>query len=115
MALHHASAGEVVDLSPLGNNLHEAQTAALVKTDSFEAIRLVLKTGHEIPAHAVSGKFTLHCLEGRVAIDLPERSLELAAGQWTYFEGGVPHGLRAIQDASLLLTIMLSSAGAGGT
>ena len=114
MALHHASSGEVVDLSPFGPDLHEAQTTALVKTDSFEAIRLVLKAGGEIPMHAVSGKFTLHCLEGQVAIDLSERSLELAAEQWVYFDGGVPHAVRAIEDASLLLTIMLPAAGAGG-
>ncbi len=114
MALHHANSGEVVDLSPFGPDLHEAQTTALVKTDSFEAIRLVLKAGGKIPVHAVSGRFTLHCLEGRVAIDLPGRSLELAAAQWVYLDGSVPHALRAIDDASLLLTIMLPAEGSGG-
>lgn len=114
MALHHASSGEVVDLSPLGSELPRTQTTALVKTDSFEAIRLVLKAGGEMPAHQVSGKFTLHCLEGRVAIDLPDRAFELAAQQWVYLDGGIPHGLRAIEDSSLLLTIMLPAAGAGG-
>lgn len=59
------------------------------------------------------GKFTLHRLEGRVAIDLPENSLELTAQQLVYFNGGVPHALRALEDASLLLTIMLPAAGAG--
>lgn len=113
MALHHASSGEVVDLSPLGSKLSQARTTALVKADSFEAIRVVLKAGDEMPAHAVSGKFTLHCLEGRVAIDLPEKSLELAAPQWVYFDGGVPHALRSLEDASLLLTIMLPAEGAG--
>lgn len=113
MALHHAGSGEVVDLSPLGPDLPQAQTTALVKTDSFEAIRVVLKAGDEMPAHAVSGKFTLHCLEGRVTIDLPEQSLELAAQEWVYFDGGVPHALRALEDASLLLTIMLPAAGVG--
>ena len=111
MALHHASSGEVVDLGPLGPDLRQAQTAALVKTDSFEAIRLVLKAGDELPAHQVSGKFTLHCIEGRVRLELPDDSLELAAQQWVYFDGGVSHSLRAMEDASLLLTIMLPAAG----
>lgn len=114
MALHHASSGEVIDLSSLGSELPQAHTHALVKTDSFEAIRLILKAGGEMPAHQVSGKFTLHCLEGRVAIDLPDRTVQLAAQQWVYFDGGVPHGLRAIEDASLLLTIMLPALGASG-
>ena len=112
MALHHAASGEVVNLEPLGPGLREARTRALVKTDQFEAIRLVLKSGDELPPHAVSGQFTLHCLEGRVSVELTETSLDLAANQWVYFDGGVPHGLRAVEDSSLLLTILLPAAGA---
>ena len=112
MALHHATSGEVVTLEPLGPGLREAGTRALVKTDQFEAIRLILKSGDELPAHAVSGQFTLHCLEGRVGVELAGTSLDLAANQWVYFDGGIPHGLRAIEDSSLLLTILLPAVGA---
>ena len=113
MALHHASSGEVVHLGPLGQTLQQARTKALVKTDSFEAIRLVLKAGEELPAHEVSGKFTLHCIEGKVDLDFNGGSFELAAQQWVYFDGGVTHALRAIEDSSLLLTIMLPTTGVG--
>lgn len=112
MALHHATSGEVVTLEPLGQAPREPRTKALVKTDSFEAIRLILKAGDELPAHAVSGQFTLHCLEGAVRINLAETSLNLAANQWVYFDGGIPHGLRAIEDSSLLLMILLPAMGA---
>ena len=111
MALHHASSGEVVTLGPLGTGLAEASTRALVKTDSFEAIWVILQAGEDLPAHSVSGRFTLHCLEGRVAIELADESTELAAGQWVYFDGGIPHALRASEDSSLLLTILLPAAG----
>lgn len=113
MALHHASSGEIIDLSPLGPELKRSRTAALVKTDSFEAIRLVLRARDELPAHKISGKFTLSCIEGRIVLDLPENSLELSAQQWVYIDSGVPHALRAIEDSSLLLTIMLPSNGTG--
>ena len=111
MALHHASSGEIVDLGPLGPALRQARTTALVKTDSFEAIRLVLGSGDELQPHMVSGQFTLHCLEGRVTVELAESSLELAANQWVYFDGGITHGLRATENSSLLLTIMLPASG----
>lgn len=108
MALPHANSGEPVDLTPLGPSFPEARTSALVKTDSFEAIRLVVPAGDSIPPHKVSGKFTLHCLEGRVRLGLSEGTVELAAHEWVYFEGGVLHSLEGIEDSSLLLTIMLT-------
>ena len=111
MALHHATSGEVVTLEPLGPELPQARTRALVKTEGFEAIRLVLAAGDELPPHVVSGQFTLHCLEGRVTIDLAESSLELSANEWVYFDGGITHGLRATENSSLLLTILLPSSG----
>lgn len=114
MALHHASSGEVVDLRPLGSNLREAQTRALVKTDSFEAIRLVIPAGGEMPEHKVSGKFTLHCLEGRISLGLSDGTVELAANEWVYFDGGVMHSVKGIEDSSLLLTIMLPASGSSG-
>ncbi|HWJ70653.1 MAG TPA: cupin domain-containing protein [Sphingobium sp.] len=84
------------------------QTTAIVKAKAFEAIRLVIPAGREIPAHEVAGDIMLHCLEGRVALDLPDAGLELAAGDWVYLEGGARHRVKAVEDASLLLTILFS-------
>ncbi|HVZ04023.1 cupin domain-containing protein [Hyphomicrobium sp.] len=106
MAINHAKSGEVVDLGPLGENLQNAKTTALVKSDAFEAVRLVVPAGKDIPSHSVSGPITLHCLEGRVVIGLQTTTLELSAGQWIYLNGGESHSLRGVEDASLLLTII---------
>ncbi|MBX3560916.1 MAG: cupin domain-containing protein [Sphingomonas sp.] len=105
MALHHAVAGEVVDLRPLGASLADATTAALAKTEQFEAVRLVLPRGKTIPRHAVSGQITLFCLEGRVILHAG-REIELGAGQWVYLERGAPHAVEAVEESALLLTIM---------
>lgn len=108
MAQHHARSGEVIDLRPLGKDLPNSRTTAIVKTNSFEAIRLIIPAGKEIPAHEVAGDIMLHCLEGRVALDLPDSGLELAGGDWVYLEGGARHRVKAIEDASLLLTILFT-------
>jgi len=108
MALHHAIPGEIVDLSPLGQELGNAKSAALIKSDQFEAIRLIVHEGAEIPPHDVPGSISLHCLEGRVELGLAESSLELAAGGWIYLEGGAAHSIRGIENSSLLLTIHFS-------
>jgi quercetin dioxygenase-like cupin family protein len=106
MALHHVSPGEIADLGPLGANLSSTKTCAVAKTAAFEAIRLVLKAGSELPAHDVPGEIMLHCIEGRVALSFDNRTVELSAGQWIYLDGGKRHAVSSIEDSSLLLTIL---------
>jgi quercetin dioxygenase-like cupin family protein len=110
MALHHAKAGEIVDLKPIGPGLKGATTAAIVKTEHFEAIRLIVHAGDEIRQHKVSGEITLHCLEGHVELGLDPTPIALKANEWVYLEGGAPHSVKAIEDSSLLLTIFLAPA-----
>ncbi|MGH6888357.1 MAG: cupin domain-containing protein [Rhizomicrobium sp.] len=110
MALHHAKPGEIVDLGPMGPGLREARTAAIIKADHFETIRLIVHAGAEIPQHKVSGEITLHCLEGHVELGVDPTPIALRANEWVYLEGGAPHSVKAIQDSSLLLTIFLNHA-----
>ncbi|MGE0669021.1 MAG: cupin domain-containing protein [Sphingomonadales bacterium] len=107
MALHHAKPGEVVDLRPIGRDLNTAQSTAIVKTSQFEAIRLIIPAGAEIPPHQVGGSITLHCLQGEVELGLAAAPVALKANQWIYLDGGMPHSVKAVEDASLLLTILL--------
>jgi quercetin dioxygenase-like cupin family protein len=113
MAMHHASPGEVFDLAPLGSNLKDARTTAIVKSEAFEVVRLVVHAGVEIKTHRVDGPITLHCLEGRARLGLPEATLELSGGQWVYLEGGVPHSIQGIEDTLMLLTIIFPSGDSG--
>jgi quercetin dioxygenase-like cupin family protein len=107
MAVHHAASGEIVDLQPLGHTLKDAKTTAIVKTRTFEAVRLIVHAGMNIAPHQVAGAITLHCLEGRIRLELIDSALELSADQWIYLEGGARHAVTGIEDSSLLLTILL--------
>ncbi len=109
MGLHHAKPGEVVDLGPLGDKLNNVKTAAIVKSDNFEAVRLVVLAGTEIPPHKVPGAIMLHCLEGRVSLGLANSTVMLSAGEWVYLTGGETHSVKGIQDSSLLLTILFAT------
>ena len=108
MALKHAQPGEAVDLRPLGERLAETRTSAIVRTSSFEAVRLAIAAGTKIPTHKVAGRIMLHCIEGRVELGLPAGEVELSAGEWLYLEGNEPHSVYGIVDASLLLTILFA-------
>jgi quercetin dioxygenase-like cupin family protein len=106
VALHHAKPGEVVDLGPLGSKMKDAKTTAIIKSDRFEAIRLIVRADTEIPSHKVPGNITLHCLEGRVMLRLAQSTIDLNAGEWIYLDGGEAHSVKGIEDSSLLLTIL---------
>jgi quercetin dioxygenase-like cupin family protein len=106
MALKHAAPAEVVDLRPLGSRLAATRTHALVRTASFEAVRLVVPAGTEIPSHKVRGQITLQCIEGHAQLGLTDETIDLRAGDWVYLDGDVPHSVKGIEDASLLLTIL---------
>lgn len=107
MAIPHAKPGEVVDVRPLGSGLSAASTWTIVKTDALEVIRIVLPARKELPPHKVPGEITVQCLEGKVEFRVGELKRELTAGELLYLEGGSEHSLRAGENSSLLVTILL--------
>ena len=107
MAIPHAEPAEVIDVRPLGAKLKDAETTTLVKTDCLELIRLVLPAGKEIKQHNVPGEITVQCLEGNVVFSTEESECELTAGNLLYLSGFDDHALRAVDDSSLLVTILL--------
>jgi quercetin dioxygenase-like cupin family protein len=108
MAIPHAKSGEVIDVRPLGAALPQSITTTLVKTKTLEIIRLVIPSGKKIPEHRAHGEITVQCLEGRVAFESGGTKQNLAAGQLLYLAGGEPHALQGLEDASVLVTILLS-------
>jgi quercetin dioxygenase-like cupin family protein len=107
MAIPHAEPGDVIDVRPLGPELAGARSHALFKSDDLEVMRIVLRAGQEFPPHTVDGEITLQCLEGRVEFSCDAGLRELAAGELIHSTRNELHGLRAIEDSSLLLTIVL--------
>lgn len=107
MALEHAQSGEVIDIGPLGPRLAESRTTTLAKNSGVELVRLVLPQGKTIPTHQTPGEVTLQCLEGRIALTVGAAEVELTPGKLVCLAAGEPHAVRAIDDSSLLATIVL--------
>jgi quercetin dioxygenase-like cupin family protein len=107
MAIPHAKPGEVVDIRPLGSALASAQTKTLVRAEQVEVIRLVVPAGKEIEDHKAKGEIIVQCLEGKVAFTAFGKTQNLEAGKLLYLPTGEPHMVKGIEDASLLLTILL--------
>jgi len=110
MALQHAVSGEKIALARGDDELAHFTSVALAKTEHMELIRLVLPKERPMLEHKVDGEMTLQCLEGEIAFDAQGRTVTLKPGDMLYLAGGVPHALRALDDAVALLTILLTPA-----
>ncbi len=107
MAIPHARPGDVVDVRPLGARLQQTVTHALIKTRSLELMRIVLRAGQALPPHDVHGEVTIHCLEGRVRVPAAVAQPELNAGELVLLPARDLHGVEALEDCSLLVTVQL--------
>ena len=110
MAMTHAASGELFDVRPLGPALRQTGSSTLVRADHLEIFRFVLIAGTAAPDHKASGALTLQCLEGAVELDAHGRTQILHAGDMVYLADAEPHAVRALEDASLLVTVLLRRA-----
>lgn len=112
MSVHHFRSGELIDLRPLGERLKDAQSVALLKTESLEVMRLVIKAGKSLPEHHVTGEVTIYCLEGKVELMAHQKKQMMQPGDFIYLEPMQPYALMAQEDASVLVTLLLHNGSA---
>jgi quercetin dioxygenase-like cupin family protein len=110
MALQHAASGDKIALSRGDDDIAFFTSVALAKTPHMELIRLVLPKERPMPLHKVDGEVTLQCLEGEIEIDAHDKVVNLKPGEMLYLVGGVPHAVRAVEDAVALMTILIERA-----
>jgi quercetin dioxygenase-like cupin family protein len=107
MSIPHAASGELIDVSPLGKGLRNSISTTLIRAPHLEVFRLILEAGREIPDHKASGAITIQCLEGAVELQAHGKTQILHQGIMIYLNDAEPHSVKAIEDSSLLITILL--------
>lgn len=110
MAIHHAASGELIDIRPLGEAIKATRTSTLYKTQHLEVFRMILLAGKQMPEHHVVGEVTVQCLEGSVEFSIGTTRNIMRPGNLKCLAGGVPHALVAIEDSSVLVTLLLHGA-----
>ncbi|MGP1628680.1 MAG: cupin domain-containing protein [Giesbergeria sp.] len=109
MALTHTPSSKIIRIAPLGPALATSVSSAILKANELEVIRIVVPQGKTLPQHQVPGEITLLCIEGEVELKTEGAVQVLAAGDFVHLQGGAAHALTGHTDASLLLTISLST------
>ncbi|HQW20525.1 MAG TPA: cupin domain-containing protein [Rhodocyclaceae bacterium] len=107
MSIPHAASGELIDVRPLGTELRQHGSKTLVRADHLEVFRFALLAGKATPEHRASGAITIQCLEGVVEFVAHGRQQILRAGSMVYLSDGEPHTVLALEDSSLLITVLL--------
>ena len=107
MAIHHASSGELIDIRPLKDSLKTTISNALFKSNHLEVSRMVLLAGKEVPPHQMAGEMTIQCLEGSVELMVAGTTRSMRAGDLACLAGCETYALRAVEDSSLLVTMLL--------
>ena len=110
MALHHASSGELIDIRPLRENLDGAITRTLYKSNHLEVFRMILRAGKGMHAHHGVGEITVQCLEGCVDLSFAGLRQRMREGDLICLAGGESHALNAVEDSSVLVTLLLHGA-----
>lgn len=108
MAISHAHPGEIIDVQPLKQKIADTKSHTLLKTDAMEVIRLVLPAGKKIAEHKAPDEITVQCIEGHVKFTSGGTPKDLTAGQLLYLGAREPHAVEAVEDSSLLLTLLLN-------
>lgn len=107
MAIPHAAPGEIVQIRDSDRN---KQSETLVRTHHLEVFRYVLASGKTIAEHAAAGLMIIQCIEGRIEFTALGRTQVLSAGCMLYLDDGEPHALKALENSSLLVTLLLRRA-----
>ena len=106
----HTAPPQVMDVARFGAKLSAARSRALFKAEDLEVIRIVLRKGQTLPPHRVPGSVSLHCLEGHLEVMLGQTVHELQPDQLIHLPSGLPHAVRALEDSSALVSIVLCKA-----
>ena len=77
----------------------------LVKYPDFRIVLVAMKAGSLMKEHRAEGRISIQTLQGSVRFTMPQKEVEVAAGQLLVLDHGIPHDVKALQESAFLLTI----------
>ena len=83
----------------------DRNSMALHKSPELRIVLVAMHAGASIPAHTAAHPFTLLMIEGRVLFTAGQKTTTLQRGQMLTLHAGIPHDLKAPEEAAFLLTL----------
>jgi quercetin dioxygenase-like cupin family protein len=77
----------------------------LAKYPDFHIVLVVMKANTRMNKHHVDARISIHALEGRLRVRLPDQMMELPAGELIALDYAIPHGVEALEESAFLITV----------
>jgi quercetin dioxygenase-like cupin family protein len=77
----------------------------LVKHPDFRIVLTLMKPGSRMHEHRTDARISIQAVMGRIKLHLPQRTVELSAGQLLALDSEVPHDVEAEEEGAFLLTV----------
>jgi len=77
----------------------------LVKYPDLRIVLIAMKANTRMHEHTAAGRISVHTLNGHIRLHLPERVVDLRAGNLLALDQCVSHDVEASEDSAFLLTL----------
>ena len=77
----------------------------LVKYSDLRIVLIAMKANTRMHEHTAAGRISVHTLNGHIRLHLPERVVDLPAGNLLALDQCVSHDVEASEDSAFLLTL----------
>jgi quercetin dioxygenase-like cupin family protein len=77
----------------------------LAKYPDLRVVLTAIRKGAKIQSHKAEARISIQAVSGRLKLQLPERTVELAGGDLMTLAEDVPHDVEALEDSAFLITI----------
>ena len=99
--------GKIVTELHGGGDVNKSRGAVtLVKEGGMSVVLIHLHAGGTMGEHSAPGAATVQVLDGNVRVEIGDDSLEAGSGRPIAFNSGVRHSVEALEDSTLLLTLL---------
>ena len=77
----------------------------LAKYPDFRIVLVLMKANTQMKEHHADARISIHSLQGRIRVHLPDQKVELPAGELIALDHGIPHDVEAVEESAFLITI----------
>jgi len=77
----------------------------LAKYPDFHVVLVLMKANTRMNKHHVDARISIHSLEGKLRVRLPDQMVEVPAGELIALDYAIPHSIEAPEESAFLITI----------
>ena len=77
----------------------------LAKYSDFRIVLVLMKPNTRMDEHHADARISIHSLQGKIRIHLPDKKVDLCAGELMALDRAIPHDVEALEESAFLITI----------